>query len=207
MKPIDEIPETILDLLGTIDFDTLSKEQQSRVLLYLTEKEYRSMHRTTQLLHSTHLPGDTAVSLKPRLLERFKHRHQTLPLWKKSIQVWQVAAMLVAIGGLWLFSHYRIHPTSPLTIVQNDTVYLEKEVKVTDTVYLTKQVTEQTDGQPQASRPNKTRRLKPYQNADIYFTNGIHQRSLKEVEEPQNTIKGNSIKDDPLLQTIGFVTL
>lgn len=219
---MENTPDYIFDWIESTPFDALTTEQQEEVLLYLPQTEYQQLHQAaalatqyTQQGSETFAQNNTTLSQLHALFDA-KHTPPqiTQPEKRKNlaaIWVWKAAAsvLLVAVAflsyGLYNAKH---HQNQSGLIEKIDTVFVNitkeipREVKIYDTVYLTR-----------PSQNNAPAKVHPYTKvtppqSDISPNiNPLRSVPLTEKDQPQNSPKNNSIKDDTLVQNFNFVTL
>jgi hypothetical protein len=193
---MENIPESVLNLIEECSFDELTDSNQKLVLLYMNEAEYNSLHRTALILRQSApaLP-ETNVKQKDELLTHFvTHHTKQSTVWSTPIQLWKAASIILLLGAGWLI-HWQTYQQQKVSyITQLDTVYLEKEVsvKVHDTVYYKEE--------PGISYTSTTRSRPTKQ------TDQLHHTQPAEIQ-PEHKRRGISAKDDSLIQSFTFVTL
>jgi hypothetical protein len=129
-------------------------------------------------------------------------------VWNRPIALWKAAALFLLLGGGWLVFVL----TNKNTVIQTsyitklDTVFVEKEIpgeKIHDTVYIEY---ERKQKRNLEHLPIDNSSL-PKQEINIPTMNDINIIGIKEKDKPVNNAKGNSIKDDSLINAFQFVTL
>ncbi len=219
---MENTPDYIFDWIESTPFDALTTEQQKEVLLYLPQTEYQQLHQAaalamqyTQQGSETFAQNNAALSNLHAIFDaNYPPTATPLTIKPKSlaaIWVWKVAAsvLLFAVAflsyGLYNAKH---HQTQSSLIEKIDTVFVNitkeipREVKIHDTVYLTR-----------PSQNNAPRRVNSYSGvtppqSDISPNiNPLRSVPFAEKDQPQNSPKNNSIKDDTLIQNFNFVTL
>jgi hypothetical protein len=146
------------------------------------------------------------------LLKKVDAKQHKTPsiVWNKPIALWKAAAIFLLLGGGWLIHTLATKNLPPQTtfITQLDTVFVEKEIPgetIHDTVYI--------EYERKQQRAKKHQELPieyssiPAQEVNIPAMSDVNIVGVKEKDKPANTIKGNSIKDDSLINAFGFVTL
>jgi hypothetical protein len=200
----EEMPSVIFDWIEQKGFSTLAAEQQQEVLKYLSSEEYEELHRTA-LGVKVSVHKQVSNSRKEELFHHFDRKHRSgriIGLQSQSLIFWQAAAVLLFLLSGWLF--YRIFDVKSDHAIQQmasiDTVYVDREVKsnpeiIHDTVYLYKQLSRST-------HENRTGGNATTNHAPEELTQeaeAIEVMSLNDLENPVNNTRGNSMKDDSLL--------
>jgi hypothetical protein len=195
---MENIPDSIIELIGQQSFDELSEPQKEVVLKHLSAQEYDSLYVTHRILgqQNTELPPEN-TSQKRRLMDHFVSTKQSFrPLWNTPVQLWKAASIFILLGAGWLI-HWQTYKHKQVQYVsQLDTVYLEKEipVKVYDTVYYKEEERNAFVSHKPAQIPAEENRLKK-DEAD----------RNENYSEPVR--RGIPAKDDSLIQSFKFVTL
>lgn len=211
MKIDNNIPEEIFELFEKYSFESLSKDQQNKVLQTFSKEEYNLLFYTNSNVKS----ALSTSSSKEKLLREFDLKHGT----KKSTfflqrNVWKYAASFI-LGGLLVMPFFLLkkHPEALLSVSNlKDTVYLVKDrvrdtLRIYDTVMLSgyEEAKFKTSIAPSLKETN----TQAVQNGTYVKSNelpGLHIMSIDELEGNKNKQKKNSIKDDTLMKQIGFVT-
>ncbi|MBI1307189.1 MAG: hypothetical protein GC181_11355 [Bacteroidetes bacterium] len=204
--------EKLFDLLLKGEFKTLTPLEKSFVLMHLSEEEFTEMQHVNQLLEKdrTPLTAKGMDAIKSELLAEFdkKHgKHSSI----RPLRFWQAAAVilflllcgfvfrniknsnndLMSVGGL------KVPPK-----LIHDTVYMVQKTSppemqiVHDTLFVFKN--EKHKGKIESQ--DKSSGLSEI-GSDIFV------RGADQVNEECNRLKGNSLKDDSLVQRFGFVSL
>jgi hypothetical protein len=210
---MEHIPDYLFDLLNQKDFDELTSEEHSIVLSIMDKDTYSSMraasHAARQFLEDEYpvfIPSNQLDQILKEV-ERKKMDEPTI-VWNRPIALWKAAALFLLLGGGWLVFVL----TNKNTVIQTsyitklDTVFVEKEIpgeKIHDTVYIEY---ERKQKRNLEHLPIDNSSL-PKQEINIPTMNDINIIGIKEKDKPVNNAKGNSIKDDSLIQSFKFVTL
>lgn len=211
---MESIPNHLFDLLNEKDFEELTPEEQSDVLAYMDKQTYTSMHIAA--LAAKSFFKEEPVMVNPNqlhhLLKKVEVKQYKTPtiVWNKPIALWKAAAIFLLLGGGWLIHTLATKNLTPQTtfITQLDTVFVEKEIPgetIHDTVYI--------EYERKQQRTKKHHELPieysslPIQEVNIPAMSDVNIVGVQEKDKPANTIKGNSIKDDSLINAFGFVTL
>lgn len=130
-------PEKMYDLLENYSFQQLSEADTDFVLQYVTEVEYEKMKR---ILEKSKAGFDSSVSrmeIPANLLHLVaeKKRSAAIPMWKRSIALYKVAAaiLLPLLLTIFYYEQFRVNKTTSNLISSIDTVYVKG---ATDTVYI-----------------------------------------------------------------------
>lgn len=210
MKNIESI---LFELIENKSFDELNQEEKNLVLSHMNESAYNELYHSNLLAKSISVSTDNS-SINPRqkakVMEHFRQKHARVPIYQKSIALWKVAAsFIVSIIGLYLYMNTLKTKSNSPSLAARDTIYIEKSIQgpqIFDTVYIyTKELVQHklnTKNQAFHSIKDSQTELNP-----MTESNGLHQLSVIEYNEPINNKKGNSIKDDSLINSIGFATL
>lgn len=219
---MENTPDYIFDWIESTPFDALTTEQQKEVLLYLPQTEYQQLHQAAALATQYTQQGSETFAQNNATLAQlhtlFDAKHtppQTLPTEKRknlaTLWVWKAAAsvLLIAVAFLsyGLYSAKQHQNQSGLiekidTVFVNITKEIPREVKIHDTVYLSR-----------PSQNNAPARIHPYTKITLPQSdispniNPLRSVPFAEKDQPQNSPKNNSIKDDTLVQNFNFVTL
>lgn len=217
---MENTPDYIFDWIESTPFDALTTEQQEEVLLYLPQAEYQQLHQAAALATQYTQQGSETFAQNNATLAQLhtlfdntyaptpspEKRKNITPIW-----IWKAAAsiLLIAVAflsyGLFNAKH---HQNQSGIMERIDTVFVNitkevpREVKIHDTVYLTR-----------PSQNNTPRKVHSYSGAtppqsDISPNiNPLRAVPFDEKDQPQNSPKNNSIKDDTLVQNFNFVTL
>ncbi|MES2778672.1 MAG: hypothetical protein V4651_02135 [Bacteroidota bacterium] len=215
---MENIPDQLFDLLEQKEFHELNAEEQAGVLACMDKQTYTSMRNASVLSHNF-FEGEKPIDVNPaqlqQLLKKVETKHlteQPAIVWNKPVALWKVAALFLLLGGgsliFILANQNQVIRTSYIT--QLDTVFVEKEVpaeKIHDTVYIGYERKQQKQHTHRAERLPTEHYLTPAQDANIPTMSDVNIVRIKEKDEPINNKKGNSIKDDSLINAFGFVTL
>lgn len=220
---MENTPDYIFDWIESTPFESLSAAQKEEVLLYLPQTEYQQLHQAAALATQYTQQGSETFAQNNATLGQlhalFDAKHTppqitTKPEKRKglaAIWMWKAAASILLIAVAFLsygLYNAKQHQNQSGLIEKIDTVFVNitkeipREVKIHDTVYLTR-----------PSQNNAPARIHPYTKitppqSDISPNiNPLRSVPLTEKDQPQNTPKNNSIKDDTLVQNFNFVTL
>ncbi|MES2558805.1 MAG: hypothetical protein V4590_03640 [Bacteroidota bacterium] len=214
---MEHIPDHLFDLLNQKDFQALNPEEQSSVLAVMDEPTYASM-RKASVVSRQFFAEEKSTPVKPEYLQQLlkkaeaKQQHEPTIVWNKPIALWKVASLFLLLGGGWmvfmLANKNQVVRTSYIT--QLDTVFVEKEVpgeKIHDTVYIEYERKQQRQHTRGENRSHKDYSSVPTGDASLPVISDVNIVRIKEKDEPINNSKGNSIKDDSLINAFRFVTL
>ncbi len=212
----EQIPSHLFELLMTNSFDTLSIDNKKEVLRYFTEDEYTELYQANQLIESTKYVS-RKQTIKNDLLNRFDETHlkpTRILSFEKSF-VWKAASILLLTSTLLLsYSHFNkkiIEHTH--TIVNHDTVYIEKE---------NQSAIQQTNDKNIESIPHSTNSTKKKNNSTsrnvktiekisnekmVESNPDIHVVSIHQMQSKPNSSKRTSRQDDSLEINFQFVSL
>ncbi len=212
----EQIPSYLFELIMTNSFDTLSIDNKKEVFQYFTEDEYTELYQANQLIESTKYVS-RKQTIKNDLLNRFDETHlkPTRILSLEKSFVWKVASILLLTSTLLLsYSHFNkkiIEHTN--TIVNHDTVYIEKETQFASQHTIDNHIT---------SIPHSTKSLKSKNKSTLHHTTTTRSNPIKKIEESNpdihivsihqiqsksNSSKRNSRLDDSLEKNFQFVSL
>lgn len=214
---MENIPNHLFDLLHTKDFQELTAAEQSSVLVFMDEQAYTSM-RTASVFSQQFFMDEDPAPVNPAQLQQLlkkveaKKLAHTNIVWNKPVALWKVAALFLLLGGGWMVfvlanKNQEVHTTF---ITQLDTVFVDKEVpgeKIHDTVYIEYERKQQRKQHRHDEQLHTEYSSIPTQEVNIPATTDMNIVGIKEKDEPVNDKKGNSIKDDSLINAFGFVTL
>jgi hypothetical protein len=212
MNQLNHIPDELFNLVESKAWQMLSEVEKQKVLKYLTEEEYNSLHFTfneTKIYFHDHKNIKAPESLSVNLERKFNNHHKK----NYMVPLWQVAAILVVMFGTFLYV-LKNQNTIEKQIVNtiHDTLYVpqiaEADKKETDTIIIYKYITV-----PNNYHKNKSGKL----NAT---STSILNASTKEVREPlirtlspdeiKNCIKNKNSKsmfEDTLYHKIGYASI
>lgn len=214
---MENIPNHLFDLLHTKDFQELTATEQTNVLAFIDEQTYTSM-RMASVFSQQFFVDEDPVTVNPvrlqQLLTKVEAKQFAQPnfVWNKPIALWKVAALFLLLGGGWTVfvlanKNQEIHTTY---ITQLDTVFVDKVVpgeKIHDTVYIEYERKQQRKQHRHNEQVHTEYSSIPAQEVNIPTTTDMNIVGIKKKDEPVNDKKGNSIKDDSLINAFGFVTL
>lgn len=223
-----DIPEYIIEWVSHTPFQQLDSTQRQEVLKHLSEIEYGELFAASEqarkLTHNELQELVPNAYIEQRLLhalaEKKMEKAAVIPIWKKNIPLWQVAAswlLMLGIGLILLQSKYAgtgMLATNTLT----DTVYVEKVKEVPgsfihDTVYLIKEKVQQAIAPliKETSLPEKTSpTLEQIPKKEIFVSVGVPGTNilhLRDKDNPLNNKQGNSLLDDSLLKNFTFIRM
>jgi hypothetical protein len=210
MKNIESI---LFELNDHKSFDELNQEEKTLVLNQMSESAYNELYLSNLLAKSISLSADKYKinsNQKEKVMEHFKQKQSSIPIYQTPIALWKVAAsFIVSMMGLYLYMNSLKTSNYSHSLATSDTIYIEKNIQgpqIFDTVYIyTKELV-----QNKLSKKTKNEfSTKSSQNEinPMPEYSGLHQLSVSEFNEPINNKKGNSIKEDSLISSIGFATL
>lgn len=207
----EKVPTIIFDWIEKFSFAELSLAQKEEVLKQFSESDYEHMHQTSVSVKMVSLVDSNFKSERKDIVMReFDSYHlkktNKFTIWH-SANLWQAAAIFLFLISGWLFYQvFDLKKDRALKVVASvDTVYVEREVAsnpeiIHDTVYRYKEV--------------KTTTKKETAHSDNLFRNEANQvlgklesLPLIELENLNNTKRGNSMKDDSLLRKFSFVSM
>lgn len=214
---MEHIPEHLFDLLNEKDFGALNAAEKASVLSCMDEQTYTSMHKASVFSHR-YFEDEQPPKVNPKQLQYLlakvdaQQPHTPAIVWNKPIALWKVASMFILLGGGWLVfilaNQQKVVHTSYIT--QLDTVFVEKEIpaeKIHDTVYIEYERKHQRQQVHHEERLPSESYSTQVQETNIVSISDVNIVNVKEKDEPINNKKGNSIKDDSLINAFGFVTL
>jgi hypothetical protein len=220
---MEHIPSYIFDWIESKHFDSLTESQRHEVTAWMTKEEYNELHRAAagvkELKEEQPQP---AIATREALLTAFDKRYiqperQAKSIFFYSVPLWKVAAVFLLFGGgaLWIILETRFHnAVSYITI--KDTVYVpsytanDETIKVKDTVYLPGD----GSGKRTAKKTVVRHRVTVVSEEKLESTTskvaslpGTNSSFIKDKDALSNKPKGNSLKDDTLLQKFRFIGL
>lgn len=211
---MNQLPNFIFELAKLKDFDQLNEHEKKEVLQYLSREDYIQMREGTLILKPFEFNSNQLTEKHEnklalmQLLKTKKKRHQ----WQNTpIELWKVAAsfvLLLMIGALFLKTNLKNEKLVYLTT--NDTIYIKqsplldtifKSIVKYDTIYKkSKENTIHTNSSPTEISSN-------YAIEQILSYDAIQAVKIETYGSTLNNKKGKNIKDDSLIQMIGFTTL
>ncbi len=208
---MEQIPNIILDLLMTKSFDQLSASEKKEVFQWMDEANYKRLFEANQLLnHVAFNENDLNTNAKNKaiLIEKIRDKSRKKSIAFYPIALWKVAASFLLFGNVaYFYLHYNVKTDQPVYLTNTDTIYIERANFLQDTqTYF-----HDTVGKLfYKDDSNKAKNHATYAQANVYGNDPnseTHQLSVSDYEKKLNNKKGSSIKDDSLIQTIGFTTL
>lgn len=212
------MPSHILEHIGSKSFAQLSSAEQQEVLQYLTREEYDAFHEAASLAHDWEREApqpDPAIGqhLQQQFEKRYNKERPSVMLYP--VQLWKVAAvfLLMAGAGTWLLLQAK-GKQEVTYITLKDTVYVpsfasgDQALKIYDTVYIKEQ--DRTVKKEVRHRAGIVTAPESHEETTAYVPAaipGLHMLTIREKDALSNRPKGNSIKDDSLLQHYRFVRL
>lgn len=207
-----QIPDNIFDWIEKKPFETLTPQQKKEVQTHISAAEYNELHQAATIAAGyMAMPDNTADD--GLLAALHTHFDATYPPRQNKLSVlllWKVAAsiLLLAVAILGFGLYNATQKATMVSIAPVDTVYVQvtkeipHEVKIYDTIYIgTKSNAggskNRNFGNPKHI-PNNALQTQPQQLNSVPFT---------DKDKPQNTLRGNSFKDDTLARNFGFVSL
>ncbi len=199
MKNIDNCPNEILELIQSTSFSKLNKHEKDMVLMYLNEAEYEDFRISLNELKLDFKENDEE-EIPAIFHQTFESKNQ-----KKSfvlhIQAWQLAASLILIGGLWMWTLKIKGNQEPVAINSKDTIYLTantspESIKVYDTIFIKKTII----SEKKSAITKKDTALK-------YDNKSNEEIQIDQLNAIRNKRKYKGIKGDSLLKNFEFVRI
>jgi len=210
---IDNIPDHIFDWVKTSDFNSLTLDQQERVLKHLSEETYIELHQSAAGIKSIHEMDyqRKTDSVMLNLLARFDNAHASKQVPAKheinSLLFWKAAAVLLMLACTWMFYGLRKKNEITYLIKDVDTLYIAKqldpiELKVFDTIYLDREIgSKKVKGETYFYKKSIPRSI------TVTVPEGINILSIKDINSTANKQKRNSLKADSLMKKYSVTTL
>lgn len=214
---MEQIPDYIFDWIETTPFEQLTAQQQAQVQHHLPQEEYNQMHQAALLAAGYMQQGKENIEAKNKALSSLHtvfdavHPAPQIPQKTTSLWVWKAAASLLLLAvaflsyGLYNAKHVQQHSRiaiTPDTVYVNITKEVPHEVKIYDTVYL--QPKTQNKVNKKATPFGGSTPLPKDISPNI---SPLRQVPFADRDQPQNSPKHNSLKDDTLAQNFNFVSL
>jgi hypothetical protein len=208
----ENIPIEIFDWINTFSFEELEAKQQAQVIIWFTPDTYNQIHLAAKQASLFQASLSRKAAIKEHLSYQFELNNKNKPWLNKTIPWWQAAAAILIVSAF--FIHLLIQQKTPKNnplLSLTDSTYLKKQMAskpiepiiIYDTVYLqeTKQLIY-----------SQLKKQKLFKKESERATNAalpiqVLVQSMETLESTYNQIKGNSLKDDTLLHTYGFVRL
>jgi len=208
----EKLPNVVFNWVEEFTFAELNDSQKKEVLTYFSEDEFDQMHQACMDLKSvaTIDHADVFTQKKNALLHHFDEHHslkRRSSFFPGAMVVWQAAAILLLLLSGWLF--YQVFGLQKNATIQQiavtDTVYVDRQVAsvpeiIHDTIYRYKE----NKGDPGKNDPSSEDMIEP---EDIESIGEMEIHSIRELENLNNSPKGNSMKDDSLLRKFTFVSM
>lgn len=210
MKNIESI---LFELIDHKSFDELNQEEKTLVLNQMSESAYNELYQSNLLAKSISLSAGKSkinTNQKEKVMEHFRQKQSSIPIYQTPIALWKVAAsFIVSMIGLYLYMNSLKTSNYSHSLATSDTVYIEKNIQgpqIFDTVYIyTKELVH--NKLYNKNKPSMSTDITQKEYHPLSEYSGLHQLSVTEYNEPINNKKGNSIKEDSLISSIGFATL
>ncbi len=199
MKNIDNCPNEILELIQSTSFSQLNKHEKDMVLMYLNEDEYEDFRFSLNELKLDFKENDEE-EIPAIFHQTFESKKQNKPYFIK-IQAWQLAASLILIGGLWMWTLKIKGNQEPVAINSKDTIYLTantspESIKVYDTIFIKKTII----SEKKSAITKKDTALK-------YDNKSNEEIQIDQLNAIRNKRKYKGIKGDSLLKNFEFVRI
>ncbi len=207
------IESTLFELIENKAFDELNQEEKNLVLSQMNESDYSALYQSNLLAKSISFGEDKSninTNQKEKVMAHFRQKQSQVSILQQPIALWKVAAsFVVSMMGLYLYMNTMKTTNNSNFLASKDTVYIEKNIpgpQIFDTVYIyTKELVQNKLNKKNKPLMSTDITQKEYHPMPEY--SGLHQLSVTEYNEPINNKKGNSIKEDSLISSIGFATL
>jgi hypothetical protein len=199
MKNIDNCPNEILELLQTTSFSQLNQLEKEMVLMYLNEVEYEDYRISLNELKIELNEQDDEV-IPSIFHQTFESKKEKKP-FVLHIQAWQLAASLILIGGLWIWTLKHKSNQEPVAINSKDTIYLSnnsniESIKVYDTIFIKKTIISK-----------KKSAITKKDTALNYNNKSNEEIQIDQLNAIRNQRKYKGIKGDSLLKNFEFVRI
>ncbi len=208
-KPEENIPTEIFDWINNYSFHNLSAAQQSQVIIWFSPDTYNQIHLAAKQASYNQEWQARKAAIKDQLLYQFEAKNKSKVWYKKTIPWWQAAAAILVIAGIFTTQLLKQQTAVKENLLAfTDTIYLEKLVAsepiyIYDTVY--QKETKNVNQSPVGQQKQTEKAMENFKNTAL--PNQVLVQSIHTLESTSNQIKGNSLKDDTLLLTYGFVKL
>lgn len=205
----ENIPNEIFDWINTFSYQELNPKQQMFVSHWFSPNTYNLIHQVAKHASEENTRLSRKSSIKHHLLNKFELKYQSISWHQKAIPWWQPATIIILLLAIISSLLVKQKPTNNRNLLAlTDTIYIEKQMEsapiyIHDTVYLNEKKTMKLEGKTTVLSEYKEH--KTYKNTTI--PNHILVQGIDALESTSNQIKGNSLKDDTLLNTYGFVRL
>lgn len=199
MKNIDNCPNEILELLQTKSFSQLNQHEKEMVLMYLNEDEYEDFRFSLNEFKINFKENDQE-EIPPIFHQTFESKKKKKP-FVLHIQAWQLAASLILIGGLWMWTLKIKGNQEPVAINSKDTIYLTantnpESIKVYDTIFIKKTII--SEKKSAISKKDTALKNDNKTNEEI---------QIDQLNAIRNKRKYKGIKGDSLLKNFEFVRI
>lgn len=204
MEPnTNNIDLALFALIEQKNFEELNSDEVKMVLNQMSETEFTQMRKTYVLVQKISIQKSRKHEIKQQLLQKFE-QHKPSTSWPYALKFNSIhiaASMLIAsvltIPFLWKRAE---HPSASIPQIVHDTVFLTrteppKLITFYDTVFIQK-------------RPQKSSVIMPKTKSNITIPQSdLAIQSLNEMNQLPNQSRNQSLKDDTLIHTYGFVSL
>ncbi|HRG57837.1 MAG TPA: hypothetical protein PK323_02710 [Bacteroidia bacterium] len=212
MKTLNQIPDELFNLIENKTWQSLLDSEKAIVLKFITEEEYLEMHHAfaeTELHFKSKQNQKAPDKIAKHLSEIYHKNYQKSTM----IPLWQAAAVFIGMIFVSVY-FYATQKTVEKKIVSiiHDTLYVPQmaslQTKKVDTVIVYKYI----------NSSNKTNAGNSLN--DFVVQKNIHNNNENEITVPlfrtmspetiltnSKIIKNKSIKEDSLVQKIGFASI
>lgn len=209
---MNHIPDELFNLLENKNWQALLDNEKAFVLKFISEEEYIEMHHAfveTELHFKKNQQQKAPDKIVKNLTEIYHNNYQK----SKMIPIWQAAAVFIGMIGIsiYFYTHQKIVEKKIVSII-HDTLYVPQmaslQTKITDTVIVYKYI----NGSKNITTMNSNNELveQNYENNtnEIEITVPlIRTMSPETILSNSKIIKNKSIKEDSLVQKIGFASI
>lgn len=211
---MNHLPNHIFELALQKSFNELTETEAQEVLNYLSKTEYNDLYegsKIVQLLKHQPLPIDTQLQQRSQLIKKLKSQRSNQKLLDYPVALWKVAAsllLILLIGGIYFKSN--LIPKQTIYVASIDTLYIDKPALIDtliervifhDTLFKHENI--KNDAKMSSIKAIELKGNEP----SLLETESIKQLKVTSLGSELNSKKGKNIKDDTLINKIGYTTL
>lgn len=211
---MNHLPNRIFELAQQKSFNALTETEVKEVLTYIRKTDYNDLHegaKLGRLLEYKSPQANSQYTKKLELIKKLKAQPSNQNLLDYPIALWKVAAsllLILLIGGIYLRSN--LIPKQTIYVASIDTLYIDKPALIDtiiervifhDTLFKDKII--MNDESMSYKKAIAIKSNEPY----LLETGSIQQLKVTALGSELNSKKGKNIKDDTLINKIGFTTL
>ncbi|MCG9879544.1 MAG: hypothetical protein MH472_03000 [Bacteroidia bacterium] len=206
MNNFENIPSELFDWLNQSSFEQLNTEQQKTALTWFSPEEYNSLHLASKTVTEEEQKIQRNANRKQQLLHYFESTHRKNETKFYHLSWIKIAALFLALLGIqfmWTKVYFGKQESQHICKIDTQYVYTQmpnNPIYYYDTVYLT--------SQSNTKEKSSSRKQQASGQKDNFIS--LPEMKIKDFSElnaEANQIRGNSLKDDTLLNTYSLVRL